>query len=172
MVCNLICKTIKENENKNEWNAGTSTFKEQTKNDNAQEKNAFVLELVDTITTATVYNAVPSQCNNDCTHPANCRFTIDLNNPGAHKIVAFERTFANALNLKFGDIVYIEGTSYDGFYQYHDRMNKRFKGQHKIDLLVDNSIRYGKWTNVKLYKVNGTEEQLETIRREHFLSSL
>ena len=51
-------------------------------------------------------------------------------------------------------------------------MNKRFKGQHKIDLLVDNSIKYGKWNNVKLYKVNGTEEQLNSIRREYFLASL
>ena len=47
-----------------------------------------------------------------------------------------------------------------------------FNHKDKIDLLVDNSIKYGKWNNVKLYKVNGTEEQLNSIRREYFLSSL
>lgn len=169
VVCCLISKQIQESQNKNKWHSEVSSFKEQSKNDVSQ---SVFLELLDSTTVATVYNAVPAQCKEDCSHPANYRFTIDLNNPGAHRIVAFERTFASALGLEFGDIVYIEGTKYDGYYQYHDRMNKRFKGQHKIDLLVDNSIRYGKWNNVKLYKVNGTEEQLESIRSENFLASL
>ena len=165
----LVCKYIQQLQNKNDLYSEVSSFKEQSKNDVSQ---SVFLELLDSTTVATVYNAVPAQCKEDCSHPANYRFTIDLNNPGAHRIVAFERTFASALGLEFGDIVYIEGTKYDGYYQYHDRMNKRFKGQHKIDLLVDNSIKYGKWNNVKLYKVNGTEEQLNSIRREYFLSSL
>lgn len=165
----LVCKYIQQLQNKNNWHSEMSSFNEQSKNDVSQ---SVFLELLDSTTVATVYNAVPAQCKEDCSHPANYRFTIDLNNPGAHRIVAFERTFASALGLEFGDIVYIEGTKYDGYYQYHDRMNKRFKGQHKIDLLVDNSIRYGKWNNVKLYKVNGTEEQLESIRSENFLASL
>ena len=165
----LVCKYIQQLQNKNDLYSEASSFKEQSKNDVSQ---SVFLELLDSTTVATVYNAVPAQCKENCSHPANYRFTIDLNNPGAHRIVAFERTFASALGLEFGDIVYIEGTKYDGYYQYHDRMNKRFKGQHKIDLLVDNSIRYGKWNNVKLYKVNGTEEQLNSIRREYFLSSL
>lgn len=32
-----------------------------------------------------------------------------------------------------------------------DTMNKRFAGQHKIDILVPNNIKYGAWDNVKLY---------------------
>jgi hypothetical protein len=30
-------------------------------------------------------------------------------------------------------------------------MNKRFAGQHKIDILVPDNIKKGQWDNVKLY---------------------
>jgi hypothetical protein len=63
-----------------------------------------------------------------------------------------ERTFMQKLGLKYGDVVYIEGTgTYDGVWQIQDTMNKRFAGQHKIDILVPNNIRYGSWDNVKIY---------------------
>lgn len=100
---------------------------------------------------ATVYNAVPSQCNNDCLHTASM-FRLDLNDVAPHKIIAMERTFMKELGVQYGDVVKIEGTGkYDGVYQIQDTMNKRFAGQHKIDILVPKNIKYGKWNNVKLY---------------------
>ena len=64
--------------------------------------------------------------------------------------------------LKYGDVVKIEGTDkWDGVWQIQDTMNKRFAGQHKIDILVPNNIKLGKWSNVKVYKpaTPETEEQ-------------
>ena len=54
--------------------------------------------------------------------------------------------------LKYGDVVYITGTGkWDGVWQIQDTMNKRFAGQHKIDILVPENIKYGQWDNVNLY---------------------
>lgn len=100
---------------------------------------------------ATVYNAVPSQCDGDCDTTASM-FKLNLKDVMSHKIIAMERTFMKKLGLKYGDVVKIEGTGkYDGEYQIQDTMNKRFAGMHKIDILVPNNIKLGKWNNVKLY---------------------
>lgn len=93
----------------------------------------------------TVYNAVPEQCNNDIEHTASM-FRLNLNDVASHKIVAMERTFMKELGLKYGDVIKIVGThqgKQDGVYQIQDTMNKRFAGQHKIDILVPNHIKYG-----------------------------
>ena len=39
-------------------------------------------------------------------------------------------------------------------------MNKRFAGQHEIDILVPEHIRHGKWSDVKIY-VPGNETTKE-----------
>lgn len=102
---------------------------------------------------ATVYNAVPSQCNKDFGYTASM-FYLDLYDVEAHKIIAMERTFMKKLDLVYGDVVKIEGVGkYDGIYQIQDTMNKRFAGQHKIDILVNENVKLGKWNNVKLYKL-------------------
>lgn len=107
---------------------------------------------------ATVYNAVPAQCNKDFGCTASM-FYLDLYDVEAHKIIAMERTFMKEFGLVYGDVVKIEGTGkYDGIYQIQDTMNKRFKGQHKIDILVNESIKYGKWQNVKLYILKDKNE--------------
>ena len=60
--------------------------------------------------------------------------------------------------LRYGDIVKIEGTDkLDGVYQIQDTMNKRFAGKNKIDILVNQDIKYGQWYNVKLYKLNNKD---------------
>lgn len=101
--------------------------------------------------TATVYNAVPEQCNKDYENTASM-FRLNLNNVLSHRIIAMERTFMQSLGLKFGDVVKIEGTGkYDGVWQVQDLMNKRFSGQKKIDILVPKTTKYGKWDDVKLY---------------------
>lgn len=100
---------------------------------------------------ATVYNAVPAQCNRDFGYTASM-FYLDLYDVEAHKIIAMERTFMKEFGLVYGDVVKIEGAgNYNGVYQIQDTMNKRFAGQHKIDILVREDIKYGKWNNVKLY---------------------
>lgn len=107
---------------------------------------------------ATVYNAVPSQCNKDCGHTAS-GFRLNLNNVASHRIIAMERTFMSRLGLKYGDVVKIEGTGqYDGVWQIQDTMNKRFAGTNKIDILVPKNIRFGQWDNVKLYVLNKAED--------------
>lgn len=110
---------------------------------------------------ATVYNAIPQQCNNDITHTASM-FRLNLNDVLSHRIIAMERTMMAEFGLKYGDVVKIEGTGrWDGEWQIQDTMNKRFAGQHKIDILVPGNVKSGKWENVKIYKLNNPEEKDE-----------
>ena len=107
-------------------------------------------KLVSDDTLATVYNAVPQQCNNDVIHTASM-FKLNLGNVLSQRVIAMERTFMKELGLKYGDIVYVEGTGkWDGPWQIQDTMNKRFAGMHKIDILVPRNIRTGKWEGVKI----------------------
>lgn len=100
----------------------------------------------------TVYNAVPSQCNNDVQHTASM-FRLNLKDPASHKIIAMERTMMQEFGLQYGDVVKIEGTykgAQDGIYRIEDTMNKRFAGQHKVDVLVNSNIKYGGTTKDSL----------------------
>lgn len=109
---------------------------------------------------ATVYNAVPTQCNKDFGVTASM-FYLDLYNVEAHKIIAMERTFMKEFGLVYGDVIKIEGVGvYDGVYQIQDTMNKRFAGKHKIDILVNESIKCGKWTDVKIYMLKDKSKSL------------
>ena len=102
--------------------------------------------------TATVYNAVPEQCNADFIHTASM-FLIDTADVLSHRIIAMERTIMAEYGVRYGDIVRIEGTDvWDGEWQVQDTMNRRFAGLHKIDILVPRNIRHGKWQNVKVFK--------------------
>lgn len=131
--------------------ANTNVKKEVTKDN--------IWTLVDDSTIATVYNAKPSQCDGDFGVTATM-FRLNLYDVESHKIIAMERTFMDKLGLKRGDVVKIEGTGeLDGVKQIQDVMNKRFKGQHRIDILVPDNISYGKWNNVKIYKL--TDESLK-----------
>lgn len=68
------------------------------------------------------------------------------------RILAMERTMMAEYGLSYGDVVLVQGTGrWDGEWQIQDTMNRRFKGQHKIDLLVPETFRHGRWTNVKVY---------------------
>ena len=109
-------------------------------------------DLIANDVTATVYNAVPSQCNDDPVHTASM-FRLDLDNVESHRIIAMERTMMAEYGISYGDTVLVAGTGrYDGLWQVQDTMNKRFAGQHKIDFLVPKHIRQGKWKNIKVYK--------------------
>lgn len=125
----------------------------EIKNEPIVNKKKNDWKLVDSHTLATVYNAIPAQCNGDFGHTASM-FTLNLDDVLSHRIIAMERTFMAKLGLKYGDIVKIEGTNgYDGVWQIQDTMNKRYKGKHKIDILVPNNITKGQWDNVKIYKL-------------------
>jgi uncharacterized cupin superfamily protein len=114
------------------------------------EKNPEAREEVSKDALATVYNAVPGQCNKDVVHTASM-FKLNLSNVLSQRVIAMERTYMKELGLKYGDVVYIEGTGkWDGPWQIQDTMNKRFAGMHKIDILVPNNIRNGKWNGVKI----------------------
>ena len=114
------------------------------------EKNPEAWHEVSNDALATVYNAVPGQCNNDVLHTASM-FKLNLKDVLSQRVIAMERTFMKELGLKYGDVVYVEGTGkWDGPWQIQDTMNKRFAGMHKIDILVPNNIKNGKWNGVKI----------------------
>ena len=114
--------------------------------------------------TATVYNAVPAQCNKDVKHTASM-YTLNLDNVLEDRVIAMERTMMAEYGIKYGDLVKIEGTgSWDGVWQVQDTMNKRFAGQHKIDILVPKNIRHGKWNDVKIY-VPGNDAAKEEAQK-------
>lgn len=114
-------------------------------------------ELVSDKVEATVYNAVPEQCDKDCMYTASM-FRLNLNDVYSHRIIAMERTFIKELGLKYGDVVKIEGTGrWDGVWQVQDTMNKKFAGKKKIDILVPDNVKTGKWNNIKLYVLTNKE---------------
>lgn len=116
--------------------------------------------------TATVYNAVPSQCNADCGRTATM-FRLNMKNVYSHRIIAIERTMMDKYDIQMGDVVYLEGVGeYDGIWQVQDKMNKRFAGQNKIDLLVPNDVKHGLWKNVRLYVLK------DKTRSDEFKSQL
>lgn len=101
--------------------------------------------------TATVYNAVPSQCDGDPLRTASMYAIGDPDDVLRHRIIAMERTMMSEFGISYGDIVLVEGAGpLDGVWQVQDTMNKRFKGQHKIDFLVPRAIRHGRWEDVRL----------------------
>lgn len=107
--------------------------------------------LVSDDTVATVYNAVPEQCDADFVHTA-CNYEINLNDVESERIVAMERTMMTALGIAYGDVILVEGAgTYDGLWRILDTNNARFEGQHRIDFLVPENIKKGKWTSVKVY---------------------
>jgi hypothetical protein len=136
---------------KNKDSQVTDKMKADAQNQADVWKNKFGnWKLVSDDTIATVYNAVPSQCNNDVVHTASM-FKLNLGNVLSQRVIAMERTFMKELGLKYGDVVYVEGTEkWDGPWQIQDTMNKRFAGMHKIDILVPKNIRTGKWSGVKI----------------------
>lgn len=120
--------------------------------------------LISDDTMATVYNAVPSQCNDDVAHTASM-YELNLADVLSDRVVAMERTMMKEYGIKYGDIIKIEGAGrWDGVWQVQDTMNKRFAGQHKIDILVPRIIRHGKWEDVKIY-IPANENTRETAKK-------
>ena len=103
------------------------------------------------LVTATLYHAVPEQTNNDNLHTASM-FEINPECPGSHRILAVSRDLEE-LGFTLGSVVRIsQACEMNGIWYIEDRMNKRWRN--KIDFLVNDKIKYGKWYNVKIEKIN------------------
>lgn len=106
--------------------------------------------------TATIYHAVPEQCNADVTHTASM-FEIDPSIAGEYRIVAMERTMMAEYGIAYGDVVRVEGAgAMDGLWRVEDTMNRRYANCHKIDFLVGTDVKTGKWNNVRVYRKANT----------------
>jgi 3D (Asp-Asp-Asp) domain-containing protein len=102
--------------------------------------------------TATMYNAVPSQCDSDPFLTAGM-FKINPNKASEQKWIAMSRDMIARWGGKFnyGDLVKIEGAGHkDGVYRVVDTMNKRFTN--RIDFLETAGTKHYKFNNVKLSK--------------------
>lgn len=107
--------------------------------------------LISATTTATVYNATPEQCGSHPTITASGRrIEGDVSDL---RILAMERTMMTRHNIQYGDTILVQGTGvYDGEWIVEDTMSARYAGQDKIDFLVPDDVRLGKWDNVEIYK--------------------
>ena len=100
--------------------------------------------------TATVYHAVPEQCNADPGHTASM-FKLDLRNPYKHRVLAVSRELRK--HFPYGTKVIVSGTNsrYDGIWTVEDTMNKRFT--RRIDFLINKGMPLGKWHNVTIKRI-------------------
>lgn len=101
--------------------------------------------------TATVYHAVEAQTDNSPLITAS-GFNINPEAPQEHRIVALSWDLEQALDIEFGDAIYVitDEEEYKGIWYFEDRMNKRICNT--IDFLV-NTDTLNKF-NCKIYKVN------------------
>lgn len=107
-----------------------------------------IANLVKTIlVTATIYHATSSQTDSTPDTTAT-NFKIDMTNPASHRIIAVSRDL-EALGFKMNKLVEISNAGdMNGIWVIRDRMNKRWIK--RIDFLVDETMKGGKWTNVKI----------------------
>lgn len=102
--------------------------------------------------TATMYNAVESQCDADPLITAGM-YKINPKKASEHNWVAVSRDLLKRWNgsLDYGDKVLIQGTHKDGIYTVVDTMNKRYTN--RIDILETSGTPMYKYKNVKLIKL-------------------
>jgi 3D (Asp-Asp-Asp) domain-containing protein len=104
--------------------------------------------------TVTVYNAVPSQCSGNHLKTADGS-TIDPTKVenGTLKWCAVSRDMLKN-GFKYGDKIEIlsDDPLISGVYEIHDTTSPRLRKH--IDLLMPKKINKGKWTGVKIKKVN------------------
>ena len=108
------------------------------------------LTIIITLVTATIYHANPAQTNTDYLTTASLK-KINPKNPQGHRWIAVSRDLEK-LGFTMGTKVRIEGAGdLSGEWTIEDRMNKRWKK--RIDFLVNKDRKYGKWENVKMYRI-------------------
>lgn len=99
---------------------------------------------------ATIYNALPAQCDSNALETAS-GFKLDTINNFRFRVLAISRDLKKKFPL--GSRVRVSGIKpkcMNGIWKIEDVMNKRFSN--KIDFLVDTNMRFSKtsWTNVQL----------------------
>lgn len=98
--------------------------------------------------TATIYHAVEEQTDSTPDITAS-GYKINMQDPLSDRIIAVSRDLEKTHGFKMGDKVHVEGTGIlDGVWFIRDRMNKRWVK--RIDFLVPQAMKGGKWENVKL----------------------
>lgn len=98
--------------------------------------------------TATIYHAVPEQTD-DTPHITASGYKINMKDPLSDRIIAVSWDLENVYGFRMGDMVHVQGTGIlDGIWFVRDRMNKRFRK--RIDFLVPQAMKGGKWENVIL----------------------
>ena len=96
--------------------------------------------------TATIYHAVEEQTDSTPDITAS-GYKINMEDPLSDRIIAVSWDLENIYGFKMGTMVHIKGTPYlDGIWFVRDRMHKRWRK--RIDFLVPQSIKAGKWENV------------------------
>lgn len=101
--------------------------------------------------TATIYHACESQCNSEplVTSDGSYIEPSDIDNLNW---IAVSRDLLQE-GLHYGDVVELvcADSTICGFYEIHDCMNKRWT--RRIDILVSEDIKSGKWEDVTLRKL-------------------
>ena len=118
-----------------------------------EEKKAYVEveSEVTYIVTATVYHAVPEQCDKDCLVTASGAKISSAESAYDHRYLAVSRDLLDV--FPYGTMVEVSGCGeLDGVYTVADTLNKRYKGY--IDILINPDMRGGKWEGVRIRKVN------------------
>ena len=107
--------------------------------------------LISASTTATVYNATPEQCGSHPTITASGRkIEGDVSDL---RILAMERTMMARHGIAYGDTVLVKGAGvYDGEWIVEDTMSPRWAGQDRVDFLVPDEVKLGRWDKVEIYK--------------------
>lgn len=103
--------------------------------------------------TATMYNAVPSQCDSDPYTTAGM-YKINPKRASEQKYIALSRDLIKRWGGEFnyGDKVLVKGAGHkDGVYIVVDTMNKRFKN--RMDFLETAGTKHYKFDNVEITKV-------------------
>ena len=101
--------------------------------------------------TATVYNATVDQCNSDPLTTADGSY-IEISDIDNLNWIAVSRDLLRD-GLSYGDVVELihSDSTICGLYEIHDCMNKRWT--RRIDILMSDDIKTGRWENVKLRKL-------------------
>lgn len=104
--------------------------------------------------TATMYNPVKSQCDDDPLITAGM-YKINPKKASQHKWIALSRDLLKRWGGQFdyGDVVKISNAGHkNGIYKVVDTMNKRFKN--RMDFLETKGTKHYKYKNVIIEKVN------------------
>lgn len=106
------------------------------------------------VVTATVYHAVEGQCDDS---PLVTASGAKIKSPDSAydlKYIAVSRDLLDV--FPYGTKVEVSGCGeLDGVYTVADTLNKRYKGY--IDLLINPDMKGGKWTGVRIRKVNSED---------------